>query len=102
MTNLKAAVLTNLSKLNTLSIKQSVDVDQVSYFNKNNFYKQEPKKTVDDLEREVHVYDGPRGKGYEVRYTKQVGEDTYLKVDHTGPEKHRSFDWQKLSPPEEI
>jgi hypothetical protein len=96
MTDLKAAALTNLSKLNTLSIKQSVDVDQVSYFNKNNFYKQEPKKAIGEVEREVHVYDGPKGKGYEVRYTKQVGEDTYMKIDNAGEENYRSNDWFKV------
>lgn len=59
--------------------------------NQDDSYTQKFSEIEGDIEYEVHVYDGPRGKGYIKRATKIEGKSKFILENHFGPEVDRTF-----------
>lgn len=50
----------------------------------------------------VDVYDGPRGKGFQVGFEISRADGTYQKIVNLGPEPEREQDWTKVEQPAEL
>ena len=75
-------------------IIDSFQAQQVSDLANNGEYTQVYRGVASNLEGEVHIYEAPTGKGYEVRLYKTIGQDEYVRRVGAGVEaQERTQDW---------